>query len=287
MNNKWIKRTQDTLPLLLCLLMSLPTTIATEPPTEGLSKKACKLTLDYMKPLKKFLVFASGATVCKTVFTTLTDIEQKIKVEYRQRIEKFSFDNIDNIKQFGPTPVDFSPDLAIANLLKGDIGPKLYWAFKALKLQFRTTWTKYVIHKSGDNNTDMIDRVCCHVWAECRQAEAKKKKLMCTDVPADCPASFVPLEKATFAAFWDHLILKRAKSSLEADMDERIPHSESIVGSVMNCAEQRALKKQKTSHNNSNNNNINELIVKKNQIKKEQLAVSKTQFKELQLHNKI
>ena len=187
------------------------------------------------------------------------------------------FDDIDHIERFGPLPAGFNRDLAMADLLKDDNGPKLYWAFKALKLQFRTTWTKHVVHKSGDNNTDMIDRVCRHIWAEHHQAEAKKKKLMCTDVPADCPASFVPLEKATFAAFWDHPILKRAKSSLAADTNERILHSETIVGSVMNCAEQRALKKQKTSNNSSssNNNNINELIVGKNQIKKEQLAMSK------------
>ena len=52
------------------------------PLMDRLSKKACKSTLDYIKPLKKFLIFASGPTVCKTVFTTLTDIEQNIKVEY-------------------------------------------------------------------------------------------------------------------------------------------------------------------------------------------------------------
>ena len=190
------------------------------------------------------------------------------------------FDNPKNIGQFSALPASFSPDLAMAVLIKDDNGPKLYRAFKALKSQFRTTWTKHVVHKSGNNNTDMIDRVCRHIWAEHHQAEAKKKKLMCTDVPADCPASFVPLDKATFAAFWDHPILKRAKSSLAADTNERILHSETIVGSVMNCAEQRALKKQKTSNNSSsssssNNNNINELIVGKNQIKKEQLAMSK------------
>ena len=199
----------------------------------------------------------------------------------------FSFDNPENIEQFGPLPAGFNQDLAMANLIKDDNGPKLYRAFKALKSQFRSTWTKYVIDKSGDNDMDMIDRVCRHVWAERCQAKAKKKKLMCTDVPADCPASFVPLEKVTFAAFWDHPILKRAMSSLAADTDERIPHSESIVGSVMNCAEQRALKKQKSSHNNSNTNNNNEVMMQKNQIKKEQLAVSKKQFEELQLHNKI
>ena len=68
--------------LLLCLLMSLPDTITMLPLMDRLSKKACKSTLDYIKPLKKFLIFASGPTVCKTVFTTLTDIEQNIKVEY-------------------------------------------------------------------------------------------------------------------------------------------------------------------------------------------------------------
>ena len=87
-NNKWIERTQGTLLSLLCLQMSLPTTITMPPPTENLSKKACKSTLKYMKPLKKFLVFASGAAVCKTAFTTLTDIKEKIEVKYRERIGK-------------------------------------------------------------------------------------------------------------------------------------------------------------------------------------------------------
>ena len=108
-NNKRIERTQETLPLLLCLLMGPQTTITTLPLMDGPSKKACKLTLDYIKPLKKFLVFASGAAICKTAFTTLIDIEQKIEVEYCQRIEKLLFYNIDNIEQFGPPPVEFSP----------------------------------------------------------------------------------------------------------------------------------------------------------------------------------
>ena len=83
---------------------------------------------------------------------------------------------------------------------------------------------------------------------------------MCTDVPADCPASFVPLEKATFAAFWDHSILKRDKLSLTADdNNERTLHSKTIVGSVIYRAKQRALKKQKTSNNNNNNDNIHSL----------------------------
>ena len=287
-NNKRIEKTQQALPLLLCRVMNPPTIITMPPLMDGPSKKMSKITLDYVKPLKKFLVFASGAAVCETAFTTLTDIEKKIEVEYRQRIEKFSFDDIDHIERFGPLPAGFNRDLALADLLKDDNGPKLYRAFKALKSQFRTTWTKHVVHKSGDNDTDMIDRVCRHVWAERRQAEAKKKKLMCTDVPSDCPASFVPLEKATFAAFWDHPILKRAKSSLEADdSDERTPHSETIVGSVMNRAEQRALKKQKTSSSSSSNNNNNELMQRKMKIEEEHLAVAKIQAEQMQIQKKI
>ena len=67
--------------------MNPPTTITMPPLMDEPSKKMSKTTLDYLKPLKKFLVFASGATVCKTAFTTLADIEKKIEVKYRQRIE--------------------------------------------------------------------------------------------------------------------------------------------------------------------------------------------------------
>ena len=52
--------------------MSSPLTVPTMAPTLALtiSKKDRKETIDYTKPIEKFLIFGSGTSITETVFTT-------------------------------------------------------------------------------------------------------------------------------------------------------------------------------------------------------------------------
>ena len=88
-------------------------------------------------------------------------------------------------------------------------GKKTYQAFKVLKSQFRTTWMKHVNKpKSGENHKDVFDHVCREVWAEQRNNELRKANKDPTATVWECLALFVPLERATFEAFWKHLLLQ-------------------------------------------------------------------------------
>ena len=160
-------------------------------------------------------------------------------------------------------------DAAKEELKKNGNGKKTYQAFKALKSQFRTTWMKHVNEpKSGENDKDVIDRVCREVWAERRNNELRKKLKDPTATVQECPALFVPLERATFEVFWKHPLLHWPKSSFEENDKGIFKHKPSIVTGVMSCSQQRNLKKQKTNNNNENAPNKEQMAqAEKNRIK--------------------
>ena len=177
-------------------------------------------------------------------------------------------------------PPGFLLDAAKEELKKDGNGKKTYQAFKALKSQFRTTWMKHVgVPKSGENDKDVIDRVCREVWAERRNNELRKKLKDPTATVQECPVSFIPLERATFEAFWKHPLLHRPKSSLEEDDDGIFKRKPSSLAGVMSRRQQRDLKKQKTNNSSNNNNG--------NAPNKEQMTLAEKNRIELNRQNRI
>ena len=273
--------------------MSSPPFVPTMVPKPALtvSKKDSKETIDYTTPIKKFLIFGSGASITETAFTTRDYNKRKIGKEYIDRIRAFLFDDVDNLSCFGPLPPGCSEMHTIEHLMKDSCGKKVYRAFIALKAQFRKMWTKQVVFKSGENVDDMVDRVCREVWVERRNAELKRKNQIPDATVSDCPAGFVPLERATFKEFWDHPILKRGKPYDEKD-DTPFAVEDSICAQVMTRTEQRQLKKQKTAHGNNNDNN--EFFTERLEIArihaastKNQAAQMEKQAAQLRIQNKM
>ena len=106
--------------------------------------------------------------------------------------------------------------------------------------------------KSRENDKDVINCVCREVWAEWRNNELRKKLKDPTATVQECLVSFVPLERATFEAFWKHPLLHCPKLSLEEDNDGVFKHKPSSLAGVMSRRQQQDLKKQKTNNNNGN-----------------------------------
>ena len=67
-------------------------------------KVQLKATIDYVKPVKKFLVFGAGAAVTETGFMKAEILHEKVEREYRVRVETFLFGSPETIEQFGPLP---------------------------------------------------------------------------------------------------------------------------------------------------------------------------------------
>ena len=260
--------------------MDPPSTIGMPIASSRMYKVQLKATTDYVKPIKKFLVFGAGAAVTETGFMKAEVLHEKVEREYRVRVENFSFGSPETTEQFGPLPPGFLLDAAKDELTKDGNGKKTYQAFKALKSQFRTTWMKHVrVPKSGENDKDVIDRVCREVWAERRNNELRKKLKDPTATVQECPVSFIPLERATFEAFWKHPLLHRPKSSLEEDDDGIFKRKPSSLAGVMSRRQQRDLKKQKTNNSSNNNNG--------NAPNKEQMTLAEKNRIELNRQNRI
>ena len=265
--------------------MNEPTEVVMPAPSTTALTGDIKGTLEYVKPIKKFLFFACGTSVTESVFGRITELESKVLSEYKTRAEGFVFDSPEHTDRFGPLPQGFLPEVAKDELKKEDNGAKIYKAFKGMKSQFRTVWTKYIVIKSGENKKDMIDRVCREVWAERHNNELRKKGKEPVALALHCPASFVPLERATFAVYWDHPILKRAKSPLTDDGGTDLGKVSHEGVSVMSRAEQRALKrKAATKTNNGIDNERDALMV---QMKKQHMAIATRQAVAIERQNDI
>ena len=259
------------------VLMPAPSTVALTGDIKG--------TLEYVKPIKKFLFFACGASVTESVFGRITELESKVLSEYKTRVEGFVFDSLEHTDRFGPLPNGFQPEVAKNDLRKEANGTKIYKIFKGMKSQFRTVWTKHIVTKSDKNEKDMIDRVCREVWAERHNNELRKKGKEPVAFALQCPASFVPLERATFAAYWDHPILKRAKSPLTDEGGADLGENSCESVSVMSRAEQRTLKRMAaTKTNNGIDNERDALMV---QMKKQHMAIATRQAVAIERQNDI
>ena len=101
--------------LLLSKLNHIPT-ITVSATIDPSSKAAIKATINYVKPIIKYLVFALGACVCKTSFTFLKDNERKAKAAFVKKVNAFVFDDEKNIELFGPLPNGFLTSIAITSL---------------------------------------------------------------------------------------------------------------------------------------------------------------------------
>ena len=97
----------------------------------------------------------------------------------------------------------------------------------------------------------MIDSVCCEVWVEQHNNELRKKSKELDACASQCPVLFVPLERATFAAYWDHPIPKRAKSPLTDEEGADLGKTSSDGINVMSYAEQQALKRKAATKSNN------------------------------------
>ena len=173
--------------------------------------------------------------------------------------------------------------VATTDVIKDDNGHKLYWAFKVLRSQFWTVCTKHIVVKSGKNEQNMIDCVFCEVWAERHNNELRKKSKKVVACASQCPPVFVPLERATFATYWDHPILKGAKSPLTDEGGANFGKALCKGIKVMSCAEQLALKQKAAS--NTNNGNDNNSIIE--QMKKQHIEIATRQAVAIECQNNI
>ena len=167
--------------LLLLKLNHIPT-ITVSATTDPSSKAAIKATIDYVKPIVKYLVFASGASVSETSFTFLKDNKRKAKAAFIKKLNAFVFDDEKNIELFGPLPNGFFTSITITSLDE-HAEKNVYRLFKVMKCQFCNKWTLHIELRSGENLADMISRVVSKVWAEGRNIEFKKKGKPLTAMP--------------------------------------------------------------------------------------------------------
>ena len=70
-------------------------------------KVQLKATTNYVKPIKKFLVFGAGAAVTETGFMKAEVLHEKVEREYCIWVENFLFGLAKTIEQFGPLPLTF------------------------------------------------------------------------------------------------------------------------------------------------------------------------------------
>ena len=129
--------------------MNKPTEVLMPAPSTVALTGNIKATVDHNKPIKKLLIFASGASTTESTFGRTRELEDKVLLAYKMRVKAFVFDTAKNIDQFGPLPLGFHTEVAKNELSKEGSGSKIYKIFKSMESQFRMVWTKHIVTKSG------------------------------------------------------------------------------------------------------------------------------------------
>ena len=172
--------------------MNEPTKVLMLAPSTVALTGNIKATVDHNKPIKKLLIFASGASATESTFGRTGELEKLVSLEYKTRVESFVFDALENTDWFNPLPSSLKLEVAKNDLRKEGSGAKIYKIFKGMKSQFQTVWTKHIIIKNGENENDMIDRVCREVWAERHNNELRKKSKELVACASQCPVLCAP-----------------------------------------------------------------------------------------------
>ena len=87
--------------------MDPPWTIRMPIASSCMYKVQLKATTNYVKPIKKFLVFGVGAAVTETGFMKAEVLHEKVECEYCVWVKHFLFGSPKTIERFGPLPLAF------------------------------------------------------------------------------------------------------------------------------------------------------------------------------------